>query len=164
MDNAKEQCDCITSSLFPHRRFKCFMRSKTSPSYDVIPIPSSKGPKGSKGSKGFTLRPMSRVSIPPPSSYRDDSKKVKKRTKKNIPASLKATVWNTYIGKEYGCYTCLCCKTAEITQLNFHCGHVISEYSGGELKLYNLRPICSKCNQSMNKKNMEQFMVENGFI
>ena len=35
---------------------------------------------------------------------------------------------------------------------NFHVGHDIPESKGGTLDLFNLYPICAKCNQSMSDK------------
>jgi len=36
-----------------------------------------------------------------------------------------------------------------IDVFNFHVGHDIPESKGGTLDLYNLYPICGKCNRSM---------------
>lgn len=90
-------------------------------------------------------------------------KKIKeKNKKKSIPLTLKRNVWNKHIGESIGKSLCLCCKLTEITQLNFSCGHIISEFNGGELKLNNLKPICSSCNSSMGSKNMNDFINEFG--
>lgn len=78
--------------------------------------------------------------------------------KKTIPKSLRIKVWNTYIGEEIGKIKCLCCKTIDITQSIFECGHIIAEAKGGKTTLENLRPICSTCNKSMNTINMYDFM------
>lgn len=42
----------------------------------------------------------------------------------------------------------------------FQCGHIISEYNGGATEVYNLRPICPGCNQSMGKKNWNDWDVK----
>ena len=55
--------------------------------------------------------------------------------KASIPKKLKEIVWNTNIGVDKGTEKCMCCKTTEIQQMSFHCGHIISEYNGGETKL-----------------------------
>lgn len=83
---------------------------------------------------------------------------LRNKRKKQIPATLKRMVWNTYIGEDIGKSKCFCCDTTYITQLSFHCGHYISEHKGGEMILSNLRPICQNCNSSMNVKNMDDFM------
>ena len=93
----------------------------------------------------------------------DTSKKIIKKKevkprKKSIPLTLKRLVWNKYIGQKFGEAKCLCCKTTDITQLSFHCGHVVAESCGGELIVTNLRPICQSCNSSMRTKNMNDFM------
>ena len=78
--------------------------------------------------------------------------------KKAIPAVVKRLVWNTYIGENIGKSKCFCCKLTDITQLSFHCGHVVSENNGGKIHVDNLRPICQNCNCSMATKNMMEFM------
>ena len=78
--------------------------------------------------------------------------------KKNIPSTVKRLVWNTYIGENIGKYKCYCCKLTDITQLSFHCGHVISEKNGGKINVDNLRPICQNCNSSMGTTNMNDFI------
>lgn len=82
----------------------------------------------------------------------------KKYRKKNIPSTVKRLVWNTHIGEEIGKAKCLCCKVTDITQLSFHCGHIIAESNGGETTVNNLKPICQNCNSSMGTTNMEEFM------
>ena len=81
-----------------------------------------------------------------------------KKRKKPIPAAVKRLVWNTYIGEEIGKAKCRCCNITDITQLSFHCGHIIAEANGGEIKVSNLKPICQNCNLSMGTKNMQDFI------
>jgi hypothetical protein len=81
-----------------------------------------------------------------------------KKKKKPISATVKRLVWNTNIGEEIGKSKCLCCHSTDITQLSFHCGHIVAESNGGELIVSNLRPICQNCNSSMGTKNMNDFM------
>lgn len=87
-----------------------------------------------------------------------DDKREEKKKKKAISSTLKRLVWNTHIGEEIGKSKCLCCNTTDITQLSFHCGHVIAEAMEGETNVSNLRPICQNCNSSMGTKNMNDFM------
>jgi len=94
---------------------------------------------------------------------KEDVKEInKKDKKKSIPLSLKRNVWNKYIGEAIGKTLCLCCKLTEISQLNFSCGHIISEFNGGKIKLDNLKPICCSCNSSIGTKNMNDFIEEYG--
>ena len=81
-----------------------------------------------------------------------------KYIKKSISSTLKRLVWNEYIGETFGKSLCVCCQVTCITQMSFHCGHVIAEANGGETILSNLRPICQNCNSSMGIKNMDEFM------
>jgi len=80
-----------------------------------------------------------------------------KPRKKAIPKALKSSVWITYIGKDVGAVPCPCCNVHEITQLAFDCGHIVAEARGGTTTLDNLRPICSKCNKSMQAMSMVEF-------
>lgn len=85
------------------------------------------------------------------------------RRKAAIPKTKKREVWNTYIGEDVGRTKCFCCKTKDIVQVEFHCGHVTSEADGGTLDVFNLRPICALCNSSMGRRNMEEFMKFCGY-
>ena len=91
-------------------------------------------------------------------STKTNKPKLNKSNKKKISATLKRLVWNTNIGEEIGKTKCLCCKSTDISQMSFHCGHVIAEANGGELIVSNLKPICQNCNSSMGTKNMNDFM------
>lgn len=77
--------------------------------------------------------------------------------KKSIPKSLKKIVWDTWIGENVGLTKCLCCKHQYIRQIEFHCGHVVAESTGGLTTVENLRPICAQCNLSMGSMNMKAF-------
>jgi hypothetical protein len=80
-----------------------------------------------------------------------------KTKKAKISHAIRIVCWNTYIGEEIGKAQCVCCKTNNITQHNFHCGHVIAEAKGGKLHVSNLRPICAVCNNSMGTTNMKEY-------
>jgi hypothetical protein len=82
----------------------------------------------------------------------------KKKKKKAIPATVKRLVWNTNIGEMIGKSKCLCCKSTDITQMSFNCGHIVAEANGGDTIVSNLKPICQNCNSSMGTKNMDEFM------
>lgn len=85
-------------------------------------------------------------------------------TRKTIPKTLKNQVWDTCIGQEKGVGNCYCCSK-EIDSKNFECGHILAVCKGGENKLDNLKPICSICNKSMGKQNLNEFksqyMIDN---
>jgi hypothetical protein len=114
-------------------------------------IPKPKSPKEIKPTKV----PNSLKQIEP--ILESESVKIKKK-KKSISSTIKKLVWNTNIGEEKGKSKCLCCKSTEITQMSFHCGHIIAESNGGETIVSNLKPICQNCNSSMGSKNMNEFM------
>jgi len=81
-----------------------------------------------------------------------------KSTKKGISSTLKRLVWNRNIGEEIGKAKCSCCKSTDITQTSFHCGHVVAESKGGPTQVNNLKPICQNCNSSMGTRDMTDFM------
>ena len=103
---------------------------------------------------GVALSASTQSSTLPPNDY-TPSPKYKKQS---ISSTLKRKVWDTHIGQTIGQHKCLCCNLTEITQLSFHCGHIIPESKGGDTTLTNLRPICQNCNSSMGTKNMIDFM------
>jgi hypothetical protein len=90
-------------------------------------------------------------------SIKELEKKKIKYKKKNIPKSLKKQVWDKWIGSNIGLTKCLCCNHQEIRQIEFHCGHIISEVKGGKTNVDNLKPICAQCNLSMGSMNMNEF-------
>jgi phage/plasmid-associated DNA primase len=81
-------------------------------------------------------------------------------TRKSIPKKIKALVWSNYIGDEIGTTKCMCCNKTYIKQIDFHCGHIISVFNGGNDSIENLKPICAQCNLSMGTINMNDFMKQ----
>lgn len=78
--------------------------------------------------------------------------------KAKIPASLKAEVWQRFVGGNFSskCYVAWC--HAHITPFTFEAGHNIPESKGGETVIENLRPICAKCNKAMgNRYTIDEF-------
>ena len=66
-----------------------------------------------------------------------------------IPRALREQVWVTYIGRRYEnkCHIRWCKNKIDV--FNFQVGHNIPQSKGGKTVLENLKPICSRCNQSM---------------
>ena len=85
------------------------------------------------------------------------NKGIMKKRKQTIPKTVKIAVWDQTIGMDVGRTLCGVCKTNTITQMDFHCGHIVAEAEGGDTCVSNLRPICGKCNLSMGKKNLNTF-------
>lgn len=83
--------------------------------------------------------------------------KTPKHKKKKIPKGIRNIVWDTHMGADYKRGLCCCCKIEQITFVNFHCGHIISECNGGEVHVNNLIPICQSCNCSMGSMNLEDY-------
>jgi len=94
-----------------------------------------------------------------PSKEKPEKKEADEKYKKTaIPKAIKQLVWNVHIGDTVAKAKCYCCKSTEIMNVSFHCGHVIPESKGGTLDISNLRPICSLCNSSMGSRHMHEFM------
>lgn len=98
--------------------------------------------------------------ISPPAQILETPKipKTPKTPKSTIPKVVRNQVWDKWIGADIGRTKCYVCQTNIIDKGgNFHCGHVIAESKGGELKVDNLRPICKSCNSSMGTQDMREF-------
>jgi hypothetical protein len=88
----------------------------------------------------------------------------KRNIKANISAYKRKQVWKKEFGdSEFGCCPISWCQTIlkNGVKNGFQCGHIISEYNGGETKVDNLRPICPGCNQSMGRKNWSDWEQAN---
>lgn len=83
--------------------------------------------------------------------------------RRQLPSSVRDSVWNNYIGEDINKHRCLCCKKGIITNRYFHVGHVISVKNGGTDEINNLRPICPPCNHSMGTTNMVEFVKTYGY-
>lgn len=81
----------------------------------------------------------------------------KKYKKKPIPHTVKIKCWNHQVSELVPKTKCLCCNNVDITQHNFHCGHIIAESKGGTCDITNLLPVCNVCNYSMGSMNMNEF-------
>ena len=86
----------------------------------------------------------------------------KKYKKKSIPHAIKVKCWNHHVGELVPKTKCLCCNNIDITQHNFHCGHIIAESQGGSCDINNLMPVCNVCNYSMGSMNMNEFRAMYG--
>ena len=80
-----------------------------------------------------------------------------RKRKAYIPKSVKVAIWNRYIGEEIGKARCPVCSNNFITQMNFHCGHIVAESMGGKTTVDNLVPVCATCNLSMGTMNLHEF-------
>ncbi len=76
-------------------------------------------------------------------------------TKTNIPKKVHSDVWEKWIGFDHIACLCPLCQMSTIKFFDtWHCAHVIPSCNGGTTNIYNLRPICSGCNQGMGTQNM----------
>jgi hypothetical protein len=75
--------------------------------------------------------------------------------RKNIPIAIREAIWDK-AKKEDGSVSCYCC-TKELSQKNWHAGHIVAHACGGLDNEENLRPVCMRCNDSMGTENMDQF-------
>ena len=77
-----------------------------------------------------------------------------------ISKRLKTIIWDDRIGLDVGSIECPCCGHNQITQSDFHCGHIKPESLGGSTRRNNLFPVCCQCNLSMATRNMRDFMFD----
>lgn len=82
------------------------------------------------------------------------------KSRSKIPKKVRIETWDRYIGMDKGRVQCMCCEAEYMTQMTFHCGHVVSHADGGSMNIDNLRPICASCNLSMHTQNMNEFRQE----
>ena len=76
-----------------------------------------------------------------------------KKEKKRITKKLKREVWiKEYSNKKEGKCPYKNCKNI-IYEKDYSCGHIISEYNGGETTINNLRPMCYGCNNKLGNRN-----------
>jgi 5-methylcytosine-specific restriction endonuclease McrA len=78
------------------------------------------------------------------------------RTRRSLPAAVRAAVWNTWNGRDAGTGPCQVCGF-DISHQDFECGHVVAQSRGGRDTVDNLRPICRTCNRSMGADNLDDF-------
>ena len=77
---------------------------------------------------------------------------------RNIPKSLKKSLWKKYFTMECGKALCPLNCGQYITQIDFEAGHIISRKNKGTNKLDNLMPICRLCNGSMGCINLPDYV------
>jgi hypothetical protein len=82
----------------------------------------------------------------------------RKKESTTISHSLKIKVWVKETGLKTGEIKCPVCKSVDICQMTFHCGHIVARSKGGGIGVDNLRPICGSCNSSMGTQNMDDFI------
>jgi len=109
-----------------------------------------------------TKNKIKKTEKPKEKSEEQSTKKITPK-KQKIPAALRNAVWITNIGDKDKNGKCYCCKIESITTGNFECGHIIAEKEGGLNEINNLKPVCSLCNKSMGKQNMNDFIKKCGF-
>src|SRR5439155_14786097 len=80
----------------------------------------------------------------------------------SIPSAVRSAVWIKYIGDDIAKSKCYIGCGNDISVHNFSCGHVIPKSSSGNIQIDNLRPICTKCNCSMNCMNIVDFDIQYG--
>lgn len=76
-----------------------------------------------------------------------------RKEKKRITKKLKEETWiNEFGNKKEGKCPYKNCKNI-IREKDYSCGHIISEFNGGETIISNLKPMCYGCNNKLGKRN-----------
>ena len=83
-----------------------------------------------------------------------------KKQKKQIPKSVKVSVWNRCVGDDRRRALCICCNERTIFVEDFHTGHIVPESKNGSTTIDNLLPVCASCNLSMGATHMRDYMVQ----
>ena len=79
--------------------------------------------------------------------------------KETIPKCVRNALWiNFFKYKRNG--ICQCCMREPITIGNFHAGHITAEVTGGRTALDNLTQLCMLCNTSMQRCNLNDFIIK----
>lgn len=79
-----------------------------------------------------------------------------------ISETSRSSTWNDTFGIATGMARCFVCENNWISQRNFECGHIVCRACGGPATPNNLKPICSPCNKSMGKRDMHEFIMNEG--
>ena len=76
-----------------------------------------------------------------------------------ISKKLRNTIWQKEFGDatEGTCPFYKCKTTINNGPFGFECGHIISDYNGGDNDASNLRPICRLCNGQMSRTNWDDY-------
>jgi len=88
--------------------------------------------------------------------FNDEQELLDEKIPKKLPKTIRAMVWDEYIGEEKGTGKCYVCKI-KINSKHYECGHIIARANGGNDAIENLRPVCSLCNKSIGTINMDDF-------
>lgn len=93
--------------------------------------------------------------------YCSECWKIKQRIpvpKAKIPSRLRQEVWETNIGDKFwgNCFVC----NMRINVLEFACGHIVSEFTGGKMVLENMKVVCKSCNSKMGTRNLLEFKAK----
>lgn len=76
----------------------------------------------------------------------------------NSSQIFRKQIWDTYIGKEIGEYSCLLCDSRQITQLDFKYGYNMDISRGGQESINNILPICHMCFSYKGTKSIEEYL------
>jgi hypothetical protein len=90
---------------------------------------------------------------------RDEPETVEVAKRENIPKTVRNALWINFFKTERE-GKCRCCLRETISIGNFHAGHIKAHANGGLTTLDNLVPICALCNLSMQKMDLNEFIVK----
>lgn len=75
--------------------------------------------------------------------------------KSPIPARLRQEVWEKNIGDKFwgNCFVC----NIRLHVMEWSCGHIQSEFKGGEMVFENMKVLCKSCNSKMGTENLLEY-------
>ena len=83
---------------------------------------------------------------------------MKKFKRVTFPVAVREEIWRKCCGKVYShkCYVKWCSN--RMTVFDFHVGHNIPLAKGGSNTIENLFPLCARCNLSMSKTTIDDWV------
>jgi 5-methylcytosine-specific restriction endonuclease McrA len=75
--------------------------------------------------------------------------------KSPIPARLRQEVWEKNIGDKFwgNCFVC----NIRLHVMEWSCGHIQSEFTGGKMVFENMKVLCKSCNSKMGTENLLEY-------
>jgi hypothetical protein len=101
--------------------------------------------------------PVEKKELTPPEEKHKSSrtKSLDGYQKAPIPARLRQEVWEKNIGDRFwgNCFVC----NIRLHVMEWSCGHIQSEFTGGAMVFENMKVLCKSCNSKMGTENLFEY-------